>query len=153
MQIDLVKTPNGYIVGCTPDDEAAIKKWAIGEVKRGQFTNPRNYEFHKKFFAMLNIGFDAWEPPELEYKGLPAQKSFDRFRKDVTIAAGFYDVNVNLKGEVRAEAKSISFAKMEQHEFEEVYSKVADVLLQKVLLTYTRADLDRVVMDIMRFVA
>ena len=102
---------------------------------------------------MLNIGFDAWEPPELEYKGLLAQKSFERFRKDVTIAAGFYDVNVNLKGEVRAEAKSISFAKMEQHEFEEVYSKVADVLLQKVLLTYARADLDRVVMDIMRFVA
>lgn len=112
----------------------------------------RNYKFHKKLFALLDIGFDAFEPPTQEYKGLPVQKNFKRFRKDVTIAAGFYEAVADINGNVRLEAKSISFAKMEENEFEQLYSKVADVLLQKVLKNYTRPDLDRVVNNILGMV-
>jgi hypothetical protein len=41
---------------------------------------------------------------------------------------------------------------MDEDEFTQVYSKVADVLLQKVLRNYTRGDLDRVVNEILGFV-
>lgn len=141
-------------VGFAPADEAEAEKvvrFKNGGVVRAKFTQFRNYEFHKKFFAMLKVGFDAWEPPELEHKGLPVQKNFDRFRKDCTIAAGFYDPVANLRGEVRAEARSISFASMTQEDFEKVYSAVVDVLLERVLTKYTRADLDRVVEELMAF--
>ena len=41
---------------------------------------------------------------------------------------------------------------MDDFVFETVYSAVADVLLQGVLIRYKRADLDRVVAEMLRFV-
>jgi len=150
MEVDFVKTPTG-IIPMGPLDEEIIKKWGNGEVVHAKVSRPRNSKFLRKFFAMLQVGYDAWEPTEAEYNGMPAQKNPERFRKDVTIAAGFYDVVINLKGEVKAEAKSISFANMDEDEFAEVYNRVADVLLQRVLKTYTRDDLDNVVNELMGF--
>ncbi|WP_375710215.1 DUF1367 family protein [Klebsiella quasipneumoniae] len=49
-------------------------------------------------------------------------------------------------------AKSIRFGRMKQETFEKLYSAVADVLLQKVLVTYSRRDLDNVVNRILGFV-
>ena len=152
MELLLTKTPQGYLI---PSDEAEaekMKRFKVGGTIRAKVAQMRNYKFHKKFFAMLDVGFDAWEPSEKEHKGLPVQKNKERFRKDCIIAGGFYEPVVNLRGEVRAEAKSISFASMEEEEFEKVYSAVADVILQRVLRNYTRADLDRVVHQILGFV-
>jgi hypothetical protein len=146
----MVRTTTGF-VPAAPEDADALRKIKLGSTVRARFTQPRNIGFHRKFFAMLDIGFDAWEPPEREYNGLPVQKNRERFRKDCIIAAGFFEPVANLLGEVRAEAHSISFANMDQTEFERVYSAVADVILQKVLRNYTRADLDRVVDEILRF--
>ncbi len=54
---------------------------------------------------------------------------------------------------MKLKAKSIRFSKMDDAEFEQVYSAVADVLLTHVLTRYAnRADLDRVVEQVMRFV-
>lgn len=122
-----------------------------GQVYKGELTRPRNYEFHKKFFALVDVAFDAWEMPVNEYRGVPIQKNQDRFRKDLLIMAGYGYPVVNLKGDVRYEAQSISFANMEQGEFEQLYSKVVDVILQKVLSNYTKDDLDRVVDDVLSF--
>jgi len=145
------KIPGGSLV---PDDEETaeeINRIKIGRVIHVDFKEPRNYKFHKKYFALLAIGFDVWEPPVIEYKGLPSQKNFDRFRKDVTCSAGYYDVVTNLKGEVRLEAKSISFAKMSEEEFEKLYSATVNVLLQKVLKSYTKDDLERIVSQLISF--
>ena len=138
-----------------PDtDESAqlLSKIKTGSVVFADVKRPRNYLFHKKFFALLQVGFDAWEPDAVEFNGLPAQKNFDRFRKDCVISAGYYDTVVNLKGDVRAEAKSISFGAMDESEFAELYSSVANVLLQRVLRNYTREDLDETVERILGFV-
>ena len=136
------------------DDDAMewLESRVEGEVFVGEFRVPRNLGHHRKFFAMLKVGFEAWEPPPGEFRGIPAVKNFVRFRKDVTIQAGYYDVVSNLRGEVRAEAKSISFAAMEQSEFEAFYSACADVLLRMVLTHYERADLDCVVNQMVGFV-
>lgn len=147
----LRKIQGGALIPADDESAAALTRVKAGDLVRVKWARPRNAKFMRKFFAMLNLGFDAWEPPAQEYRGLPVQKNFERFRKDVVIAAGFYDAVANLKGEVRAEAKSISFANMEEDEFEKVYSAVANVLLQKVLRNYTRSDLDRVVEELMRF--
>lgn len=151
MEIMLEKLPGGLFKPCLQDDIDKVKGIATGEGLRMQFSKPRNYKFHKKFFAMLDLGFDCFEPVATEYKGVPVEKNRERFRKDVIIQAGFYDLVVNIKGEVRAEAKSISFGNMEEDEFNKVYNAVANVLLQRVLRNYTRDDLDRVVETLIHF--
>jgi hypothetical protein len=70
----------------------------------------------------------------------------------VLIAAGFYEQTFGLDGRLRLEAKSISFAKMEEPEFNEVYNRCLDVLLQDVLRTYAgREEVNQVVEKMLRF--
>lgn len=147
----MVKMPgNIWRPGDEPSNEA-LSKLAIGEVHAFEHKKVRNYQFLKKFFAMLSVGFDAWEPAQAEYRGMPAQKNRERFREDCTIAAGFYEIVADLDGKPHAKAKSIAFGNMKEAEFEQLYSAVADVLLQRVLTRYTRADLDRVVNELLAF--
>ncbi len=119
-----------------------------GEFAVIEFVLPRNAKFHRKFFSMLNFAFDSWEPGRMRktYKGKEVSKNFERFRKDVLIMAGFYDQTFDLKGRMKLEAHSISFANMDDAEFERVYSAVASVILEHVLTGYSgREELDRVV--------
>lgn len=111
----------------------------------------RNPAFHRKFFALLNLAFDAWEPTVATYKGEPVGKNFDQFRNDVTVLAGHYEMAVNLRGETRLTAKSISFGNMKQDDFEALYSATVNVILAKILTNYTRDDLDNVVEQVLRF--
>lgn len=152
MEVLLTKTPQGYMIPLSEIEADKCKRFKVGATVRAEVSAMRNHKFHRKFFAMLDVGFDAFDPPESEHRGLPVQKNRERFRKDCIIAAGFYDAVANLNGEVRAEAHSISFASMDDAEFERVYSAVADVLLQKVLRNYTRVDLDEIVERVMGFV-
>lgn len=118
---------------------------------KAELTRPRNYKFHKKFFTLLDVAFEAWNGPVVEYKGQLVRKNLKRFRKDITILCGHYEIVVNLNGDIRKEAKSISFANMDQDEFEALYSTAIDVILGKVLTHYTRDDLDEQVNRILGF--
>lgn len=146
-----MKTSNVLV----PHDEAAasfIQKMKVGALMHADFKKVRNYKFHKKYFALVTFAFDQWEPRSgLTYQGQPVAKNKERFRKDVAILAGFFESTVNLKGEVRLEAKSISFSQMDDIEFEALYSATIDVILQRILTTYTRDDLDAVVEQLLRF--
>lgn len=149
----------GSLDGMTEDDQKGWRKFwkrmlsmQPGELINVDVSFPRNPGFHRKFFALLQVGFDAWEPAfEATIKGEPVGKNFERFRKDVTILAGFYEPAFALDGTLELEAKSISFASMDDAEFEQVYSAVANVLLAKVLRNYTRENLDEHVDRIMGF--
>ncbi len=124
-----------------------IIKMEPGELVSAEMVFPRNPRFHRRLFALLTIGFDAWEPGDGKtHKGMEIRKDFERFREDITILAGFYDATYNVDGGVSLSAKSISYANMDDAEFERVYSAIADVLLQQVLTRYAgRAELDDVV--------
>ena len=146
MKLYFRKIDNSYIVDS--GDDSDIKQ---GEVISAEIKRPRNYRFHKKYFALLNYAFGIWEPECLEYKGRQVGKSFDRFREDITILSGFYTLTENIKGEVRAEADSISFGKMDDDKFASLYSKTIDALLKHVLKNYTREDVDKVIDNIIGF--
>lgn len=152
-EVLLVRTPDGFRPNSLQDAEI-IKRWKLGELAIIDLKKPRNPKFHRKFFALLDIAFDQWELPIEEYKGRPVIKNRERFRKDLIIKAGFYTLNVNaITGELRMDAESISFASMDDTRFEQVYSKVIDVVLQHILTNYDREELDRVVAEILRFAA
>ena len=82
--------------------------------------------------------------------GAPA-KSIERYRKDVTILAGYYTSVFDLAGNLRLEAKSISFAQMEEEEFAKLYSDVINVILRHVPETYSQSDINDAVERILGF--
>jgi hypothetical protein len=125
-----------------------------GELAKVEMSIPRNGKFHRKFFALLNVGFEHWQSGRKHktYKGRPVEKNFETFREDITVMAGFYEQHFDVRGNMVLKAKSISFAKMDDIEFERLYSAVADVLLAHVLTSYAgRDELDEVVEKVMRF--
>lgn len=132
--IKLVKDASGFKPLCT-DDADVIRKIPLGSVVEAEFTKKRNGNFHRKFFALLGFGFEYWNPPEADWRGFKAVKNFDVFREQVTILAGFREVTYNLDGSVKVKAKSISFASMDDSEFERVYSQVLDVIWNKIMST------------------
>lgn len=123
--------------GLVPDDEEtaeAIKKITLGTVVHGEFTKPANYKFFKKMHALVRLTFDRFtENLDLgtEYKGMKAEPSYERFRKDMTILAGYYDSTFDINGKLRLEAKSWSFGNMDEEEREKMYSALINVALRK----------------------
>ena len=143
---------HGVLVPGNEETCERLEKVKNGEVLRGDFKKARNGLFLRKFFALLDIGYEVWEPAEIDTKWGKPEKNREQFRGQVTVLAGFYDTVFNLDGSVRLTPKSISFAKMDEDEFGKVYSSVANVLLAKVLGNYTRDDLDNRVAQILDFV-
>lgn len=154
MDILLLKHPKGFLYPADEQEYEKVKTMKPGVLIRAEVKQVRNPMFHRKFFALLRVGFDAFEvPPGTEYKGFEVQKDFEQFREDVTIAAGFFTVTYRINGDTRVKAKSIRFGRMSPEQFERLYSQVADVLLQKVLAHYqNRANLDNVVNQILGLV-
>lgn len=147
--------------GSTLDDEKRWRRlWRTiialvpGEIFDVEFKFIRNWMFHKKFFALLNYGFDCWEPNRKHktHKGIAIEKNREQFREDITIAAGFYDQTFDLNGRMRLKAKSINFGSMDDAEFEKVYSAVVDVLLVTVFARYKDSEeLDQVMDQLISF--
>lgn len=159
--ITLVKMPDGKLDGLSDLDKQAykrfkanLKKLEAGELCQLSTKLPRNSKFHRKFFSLLTIGYDFWQPSRKNksYKGLAVQKNFERFRSDVLIQAGYYTQTFDLDGNMKLEPVSISFASMDDIQFEAVYSDCLNVLLEKVLITYKdRAEVDEVIEKMLNF--
>lgn len=62
-EILAVKYPNGAIICETAYDRNLLQGLPIGvAVKITPLGNNRNYQHHKKFFALLETGFEYWQP-------------------------------------------------------------------------------------------
>lgn len=133
--LHLIRTASGAFVPATEEDADLAKRFKVGSVSRVELKLMRNAAFHRKFFALLKVAYDIWEEtlPAQQYHGRDVLPNFDRFRRDVTIMAGFFRPVWNARGELRVEAESISFSSMTEERFEELYSKTIDVILQKIL--------------------
>lgn len=128
MQITLIKTLSGFKLAYNSDHEMA-KKIPLNEPIVYDWKKPRNYKFHKKFFALLNLVYENQE----DYNNI------DHMRSDLIIQAGFYTVrksmiiknyNYSLDWIEIKEPKSISFAKMDEAEFSDLYNRIIDVVVQ-----------------------
>lgn len=111
MKISLVKKLDNSFAIAYPSDYEKAKKIKVGEIFEYETKKPRNYLFHKKFFALINLVFDNQE----------AYTNIDDLRYDLTIESGFFTRRTNLQGDEVKKPKSISFAKMDEREFNELY--------------------------------
>jgi len=138
---------HGMLVPCNGSDADLIESMTSGDVYRFTVEKVRNGKFHRKYFTLLEVLFNIFQPvipekAEKWWRGLLPVKNETRFRKDIAIATGFYELVVNIKGEVRPEAKSISFAKMDDIEFAQLYSKTIDYGLANVAKGKTREEIE-----------
>jgi hypothetical protein len=143
-ELVLTKAPGGVLIPLDPQAAEYIGKLKLGQGVTATVKRHRNPRFHRKYFALLNLAFDAWEPVEAMYKGQVVGKNFDQFRNDIICLAGYFEMAVNLKGETRVTAKSISFGNMDEDEFGELYNATVNVVLKHVLTNYDREQLDAV---------
>lgn len=123
MNIYVKNTSEGLIALYNSDLEEK-KRLKIGEVYEVSIRRPRNYLFHKKFFAMCKIG---WQNTEIE---MP----FDSYRRYLIMKAGFFKTYKTPRG-TYFEAESISFANMDNDKMQEVYCRVLDVILKDTGIT------------------
>ncbi|ABS47036.1 MULTISPECIES: DUF1367 family protein [Yersinia pseudotuberculosis complex] len=61
-QYSFTKSAGGILVPATPDAESFVKNTRLGTIVTGEFKRVRNAPFHRKFFSLLNLGFEYWEP-------------------------------------------------------------------------------------------
>ncbi len=105
-----------------PSDLDEKKRLKIGKVYCGDFAEwkERNYNFLKKFMALIKIGCENSKNVEMP---------FDTYRNYATIKAGYAKIHQTPKGTF-VEAESISFKNMSEEKFEKVYSDVLDFIIK-----------------------
>lgn len=155
MKILMTKTMSGQLAPLNDEEAEFLKKIKAGNVVECEVVQKRNPLFMRKWFALLKIGFDAFEEgaSPVYYLGEPVKANFERFRKDITVLAGFYEPVFTIKGDLRLEPMSVSFSSMDEEVFEKLYSATIDVLLRRILgaAGYDEAKLRATVDQVMRF--
>lgn len=120
MKMLVVKQLNGSFTPAYDSDYEQAKKIKAGETVQCEIKKVRNPNFHKKFFALIN----------LVYQNQDRFKNFEWLREQLTIEAGYYYVEYTLHGEEIKKAKSISFAAMDETEFSDLYNAVIDTIVK-----------------------
>ena len=59
-EINLWKTPAGVLAPCAEEDQEKLKRFKTGVMVRAEVKQFRNYQFHKKWFALAKFAFDQW---------------------------------------------------------------------------------------------
>lgn len=123
MKLNLVNTPEG-LKPCYDEDYEEKKKLRIGETYTAEIKPARNLRFHRLYFALIGL---AWEYlPESQTAGF---RTKENFRKYVEIAAGCCDVIYHPRFKDWVEVpKSVSFDKMDDAEFRDLYERVREVI-------------------------
>ena len=114
-----VKNTLSGLVPLYPADLEEKKRLKLGAEYEVEIKHPRNIGFHKKFFALVNIG----------HQNTSLEMPFETYRRYVIMKAGYFKVYNTGKGSYY-EPESISFANMDQIQFEEVYSRVLDIIIK-----------------------
>lgn len=135
MKITLVKKLNNTFQVAYNSDYEKVKKLKVGEEYQCEVKQPRNYRFHKKFFALINLVFENQE----------VYDNIDDLRYDLTVEAGFFNRRTNLEGNEIKQAKSISFAKMSEEDFGKLYDSFLDVIAKH--FNFDKQDIQENIME------
>lgn len=113
------------------------KKLRVGENVLCDISKPRNYEFHKKFFALIRLVLDNLPEHISDTFNIYSEEDMlDALKVDL----GLYNI-VYVGGKQLVKVGSISFAKMDNTEFERFYNRSIDIVLNKYMNGTERFDL------------
>lgn len=124
MELYLLNTASG-LKPCNDEDYEKKLRLRPGRIYKCKVTLARNYEFHKKYFALINCAW-AYQPERVVEH---FKHSVEQFRKTVEIAAGHCDTvySISLRSWIDI-PRSIAFDKMDEAAFQDLYDRVKDVL-------------------------
>ena len=108
------------LTGFAPSDEPSQELWKsykAGAVYRAEVVKPRSYRHHCLCMALLTLTFQNQE----------RYINFTQFRKAVARKAGHVVEYVTLDGEIVQEADSLSYDRLDQVEFSEIFQKMMTV--------------------------
>lgn len=118
MKILVIKTQTG-LKPMYDSDYEIYSKIQLNETFEIEYKKPRNYNFHKKYFALLKLCFEN----QTDYR------TMEDMRRDLIITSGRYDEVINkITGEVYKIANSISFSKMDNIEFSQLYEDTKNII-------------------------
>lgn len=129
MKITCIKEAGGIFRPASDMEYEKTTKFKTNNMYDVEVKLPRNSQFHGKAFAFFNFCFEHWR---CDREFLDESGQFDVFRKNLTCLAGFYAEYYNMKGEVRIEAKSLSFGSMTQEEFEKCYLALTNAAIEHI---------------------
>ena len=138
MRVNLVKL-NGALYPSLDTDAEQLAKIKQGQVVCYEIKRPRNGGFHRKYFALLGIVVD-----NCDY-------NLEQLLHIIKLKLGHFEQIINTNGKVIYIPKSISFAKMDQDQFEEFYSKTINVILKDFIPDTDEAYLNGMVNQIVGF--
>lgn len=142
MKFLVTNTPRG-LVPLDDDDFEEKKKLKLGQTYSVEVKVARNVDFHRKYFALVAY---AWE--FLTEQETVTFKSKDNFRKYLEISAGHCDVIFHPRLQEFVEIpKSISFGKMDNTAFSELYERVKDVIFSIIGDRVPREEFERLLID------
>lgn len=107
---------------CVDAAQASRLEDLVGQVVRATFTRSRNLDFHRKFFALLEVTRPMAD----------ATYNREQWRAIVIAGAGYCDFVPGPDGRLVAVPRSISFANMDDVEFGRLYSDALDFICSQV---------------------
>lgn len=142
MKLLVVNTPRG-LVPLGDDDYEEKKKLKLGQTYSVEVKVARNVDFHRKYFALISYAWEFLNEQETE-----RFRTKENFRKYVEVAAGHCDVIFHPRLQEYVEIpKSISFGKMDNAEFSDLYQRVKDVIFSIIGDRVTQDQFERLLLD------
>lgn len=139
MKINLVVTSDGFRPACDEDYEQK-KTLKRGTVVECTIKEKRNYLFHKKYFALINLSWEYLTEQQQEF----FHNNVDGFRKTVEITAGHYELIYSVTRKEWLEIpKSVAFDKLTESDFSSLYEKVRDVLYTTFIPTINKQEFEQ----------
>ena len=142
MKLLVVNTPRG-LVPLGDDDYEEKKKLKLGQTYSVEVKVARNVDFHRKYFALVSYAWEFLNEQETE-----RFRTKENFRKYVEVASGHCDVIFHPRLQEYVEIpKSISFGKMDNTEFSNLYRRVKDVIFSIIGNRVSEQEFERLLLD------
>jgi len=117
----MLKREGHALIPATEHDEDQFQKLRFNLWYKTDMRRARNPDHHRKGFALIKLIFDSQEK----------YQTVKDLLTELKLQTGWYTEHVRGTGELVYIPKSISFADMDQTEFEEFYDRVLDIAIQQ----------------------
>lgn len=142
------------ILPATPMDQETLDEIPDMREGKAEITFPRSLPFHKKFFALLKVGYDYMdEATRARYNIHSTAQLLIMLKLDL----GLYTLHIAGGGGMLPEGQpiyipdSISFARMDEVKFAKFYKSVIGVLIGKYTTNQNENSMMQAVNAVLRF--
>lgn len=137
-----------------PTDQETFKNAPEGTRFRVKSYTPRNLKFLQRHMVLLNMVYQSLpesftEPSDITIDGkvhkVAQIPNFEAFRDEIKIKLGYVEHRFTSDGEIHRKPKSISFASMNEEDFQAFHSQTIDIILRDFLPQNNREEIEQAV--------